>query len=75
VIARQTVNQAMVVSGIVVVCERLAIAWLRFRFLNVTLGASAIVVTLGGAVRQSLQDLGILRGHRNHSIRPPERGR
>lgn len=44
------VNQALVVAGIVVAIELFAIAWVRYRFLHVTLRSSLIVVTLGGAI-------------------------
>jgi erythrin-vacuolar iron transport family protein len=39
-----------VVAGIVVAIELLTIAWVRHRFLHVTLRSSLIVVTLGGAI-------------------------
>ena len=44
------VNQALVVAGIVVAIELLAIAWVRHKFLHVTLRSSLLVVTLGGAI-------------------------
>lgn len=44
------VNRALAVAGIVVAVELLTIAWVRHRFLRVTLGSSLIVVTLGGAI-------------------------
>ena len=44
------VNQALVVAGIVVAIELVAIAWVRHKFLHVTLGSSLLVVTLGGAI-------------------------
>ncbi len=44
------VNRALVVAGIVVAVELLAIAWVRSRFLLVSLRSSLIVVTLGGAI-------------------------
>ena len=44
------VNQALVVAGIVVAIELIAIARVRHRFLHVTLRSSLLVVTLGGAI-------------------------
>lgn len=44
------VNQALVVAGAVVAIELVAIAWVRHRFLHVTLRSSLVVVTLGGAI-------------------------
>jgi hypothetical protein len=44
------VNQALVVAGIVVAIELCAIAWIRHKFLHVTLRSSLLVVTLGGAI-------------------------
>lgn len=44
------VQKALVVAGIVVAIELFAIAWVRFRFLHVSLRSSLIVVTLGGAI-------------------------
>ena len=44
------VNQALVVAGIVVAIELVAIAWVRHRFLHVSLRSSLLVVTLGGAI-------------------------
>ncbi|HSO99780.1 MAG TPA: hypothetical protein VLP43_12570 [Solirubrobacteraceae bacterium] len=44
------VNRALVVAGIVVVIELLTIAWVRHRFLQVSLRSSLIVVTLGGVI-------------------------
>jgi erythrin-vacuolar iron transport family protein len=44
------VNRALVVAGIVVAFELVAIAWVRHRFLHVSLRSSLIVVTLGGAI-------------------------
>jgi hypothetical protein len=45
-----SVNQALVVAGIVVAIELLAIAWVRHKFLHVSLRSSLLVVTLGGAI-------------------------
>jgi hypothetical protein len=44
------VNQALVVAGIVVAIELVAIAWVRHRFLHVSLRSSLLVVTLAGAI-------------------------
>ena len=44
------VNQALAVAGIVVGIELVAIAWVRHKFLHVTLRSSLLVVTLGGAI-------------------------
>jgi hypothetical protein len=44
------VNKALVVAGIVVAVELFVIAWVRHRFLNVSMRSSLIVVTLGGAI-------------------------
>jgi erythrin-vacuolar iron transport family protein len=44
------VNRALVVAGIVVAVELFVIAWVRHRFLQVTMRSSLLVVTLGGAI-------------------------
>jgi erythrin-vacuolar iron transport family protein len=44
------VNQALALAGIVVAIELLGIAWVRHKFLRVTLRSSLLVVTLGGAI-------------------------
>ena len=44
------VNRALLVAGIVVAIELLVIAWVRHRFLHVSLRSSLIVVTLGGMI-------------------------
>lgn len=44
------VNQALAVSGVVVAIELLVIAWVRHKFLHVSLRSSLLVVTLGGAI-------------------------
>jgi hypothetical protein len=44
------VHKALIVAGAVVAIELFAIAWVRFRFLEVSLRSSLIVVTLGGAI-------------------------
>jgi erythrin-vacuolar iron transport family protein len=43
-------NQALAVAGVVVAIELVAIAWVRHKFLHVTLRSSLLVVTLGGAI-------------------------
>ena len=44
------VNKALVVAGVVVAVELFTIAWVRHRFLRVSMRSSLIVVTLGGAI-------------------------
>jgi hypothetical protein len=44
------VNKALVVAGIVVAVELFSIAWIRNRFLEVSLRSSLLVVTVGGAI-------------------------
>ena len=44
------VHRALLVAGIVVAVELFAIAWIRNRFLNVSLRSSLLVVTVGGAI-------------------------
>ena len=44
------VNRALLVAGIVVAIELLAIAWIRNRFLEVSMRSSLLVVTVGGAI-------------------------
>lgn len=44
------VNHALIVAGAVVAVELFVIAWVRHRFLRVSLRSSLIVVTLGGAI-------------------------
>jgi hypothetical protein len=44
------VNKALVVAGIVVAFELLAIAWIRHRFFNVSMRRSLLVVAVGGAI-------------------------
>jgi hypothetical protein len=48
------VNQALVVAGIVVAIELVAIAWVRHKFLHVSLRSSLLVVTLAGAIVLSI---------------------
>jgi hypothetical protein len=44
------VHRALVVAGIVVAIELFVIAWIRNRFLDVSLRSSLLVVTVGGAI-------------------------
>jgi hypothetical protein len=44
------VNKALVVAGGVVAVELFVIAWIRKRFLEVSLRSSLLVVTVGGAI-------------------------
>jgi erythrin-vacuolar iron transport family protein len=44
------VDQALVVAYVVVAIELVAIAWIRKRFMRVSLASSLIQVTLGGAI-------------------------
>jgi erythrin-vacuolar iron transport family protein len=44
------VHKALVVAGVVVAVELFAIAWIRNRFLEVSLRSSLLVVTVGGAI-------------------------
>jgi VIT1/CCC1 family predicted Fe2+/Mn2+ transporter len=44
------VHHALIVAGAVVAVELFLIAWVRHRFLRVSLRSSLIVVTLGGAI-------------------------
>jgi hypothetical protein len=44
------VNRALVVAGIVVAVELVAIAWIRKRFFDVSMRQSLLVVTVGGAI-------------------------
>jgi hypothetical protein len=43
-------NTALVVAGGVVAVELLVIAWIRKRFLEVSMGSSLLIVTVGGAI-------------------------
>jgi hypothetical protein len=43
-------NKALVVAGIVVAVELFVIAWVRKRFLDVSMRSSLLVVTVGGAI-------------------------
>jgi erythrin-vacuolar iron transport family protein len=44
------VHKALIVAGIVVAVELFVIAWIRKRFLHVSMGSSLLVVTVGGAI-------------------------
>jgi hypothetical protein len=44
------VNKALIVAGAVVAVELFAIAWIRKRFLAVSMRSSLLVVTVGGAI-------------------------
>jgi VIT1/CCC1 family predicted Fe2+/Mn2+ transporter len=44
------VNKALVVAGIVVAVELFAIAWVRKRFLGVSMRSSLLTVTVGGLI-------------------------
>jgi hypothetical protein len=44
------VHRALIVAGAVVAVELFAIAWLRNRFLSVSMRSSLLVVTVGGAI-------------------------
>ncbi|HST55346.1 MAG TPA: hypothetical protein VLJ42_05560 [Solirubrobacteraceae bacterium] len=44
------VHKALLVAGIVVAVELFSIAWIRNRFLEVSLRSSLLVVTVGGAI-------------------------
>lgn len=44
------VNKALLVAGLVVAFELFAIAWVRKRFLEVSMRSSLLVVTVGGAI-------------------------
>ena len=41
---------ALLVASVTVACELVAIAWVRKRFLNVSLRSSLVQVTIGGAI-------------------------
>jgi hypothetical protein len=44
------VNKALVVAGFVVAIELFAIAWVRKRFLGVSMRSSLLIVTVGGVI-------------------------
>lgn len=54
------VNHALIVAGVVVAIELFVIAWVRYRFLHVSLRSSLIVVTLGGMI---VLAIGVLIGN------------
>jgi erythrin-vacuolar iron transport family protein len=54
------VDQALKVAYVVVACELVAIAWVRWRFLRVSLAGSLLQVTLGGAI---VAAVGVAVGH------------
>ena len=41
---------ALLVASVTVACELVAIAWVRKRFLNVSLRSSLVQVTMGGVI-------------------------
>jgi hypothetical protein len=53
------VHRALVVAGVVVAVELLAIAWIRHRFLHVSMRRSLLVVAVGGAIALGI---GVLLG-------------
>jgi erythrin-vacuolar iron transport family protein len=44
------VHQALIVAGIVVGVELFVIAWIRNRFLHISMRSSLLYVTVGGAI-------------------------
>jgi VIT1/CCC1 family predicted Fe2+/Mn2+ transporter len=54
------VHRALAIAYVVVACELLAIAWVRKRYLKVSLTQSLVQVTLGGVV---VAGVGVLVGH------------
>jgi erythrin-vacuolar iron transport family protein len=46
----RNVHTALIVAGVVVAVELFVIAWVRYRFLKVSLSSSLVVVTLAGAI-------------------------
>jgi VIT1/CCC1 family predicted Fe2+/Mn2+ transporter len=54
------VGQALAVAYPIVGAELMVIAWVRKRFLHVSLGASLVQVSLGGAI---IAGVGVLLGH------------
>jgi VIT1/CCC1 family predicted Fe2+/Mn2+ transporter len=53
------VHTALIVAGIVVAVELFVIAWVRYRFLHVSLRSSLLMVTCGGAI---VVGIGVLIG-------------
>jgi hypothetical protein len=48
------VNHALIVAGAVVAVELFAIAWIRKRFLHVSMRSSLLIVTVGGIITLSI---------------------
>jgi hypothetical protein len=48
------VNHALIVAGAVVAVELFAIAWIRNRFLHVSMRSSLLIVTVGGIITLSI---------------------
>ena len=48
------VKKALVVAGVVVTVELFGIAWVRKRFLGVSMRSSLLIVTVGGAITLSI---------------------
>jgi hypothetical protein len=44
------VNHALIVAGAVVAVELFSIAWIRYRFLEVSIRSSLLIVTVGGLI-------------------------
>jgi hypothetical protein len=44
------VHRALIVAGVVVAVELFLIAWVRNRFLHVSIRSSLLVVTVGGVI-------------------------
>jgi hypothetical protein len=53
------VNKALVVAGVVVAVELLVIAWVRKRFLKVSMGSSVLYVGVAAAI---VLTIGVLLG-------------
>jgi VIT1/CCC1 family predicted Fe2+/Mn2+ transporter len=56
----RNVHTALIVAGVVVGVELFTIAWVRSRFLKVSLRSSFVVVTIGGAI---VAGIGIVIGN------------
>jgi VIT1/CCC1 family predicted Fe2+/Mn2+ transporter len=56
----RNVHTALIVAGVVVGVELFTIAWVRSRFLKVSLRSSFVVVTIGGAI---VAGIGIIIGN------------
>jgi hypothetical protein len=48
------VHHALIVAGVVVAIELFAIAWIRNRFLGVSMRSSLLIVTVGGVITLSI---------------------